>query len=244
MNVTPTIDHIVWDWNGTIFGDSRALIDATIDAFAACGMAPITRADYQRHHMQPITEFYNRLVGRRLTDREQADLDRSFHEAYARHRARVTLTGDAAEALELWAGTGKTQSLLSMYPHERLLPLVHEAGIAHHFTRIDGTDGIEIVRKAPHLRRHLEHLGLPAERVLIVGDSVDDCVAARECGVHCVVYHAGEDALHAREHFAELDVPIVPSLREVLDRLSHDGDLLAVRALSPETPVVAAVPGE
>ena len=25
-------EHIVWDWNGTVFGDSRALIESTIDA--------------------------------------------------------------------------------------------------------------------------------------------------------------------------------------------------------------------
>ena len=49
-----SIEHLVWDWNGTLFGDGRALIESTIEAFAAAGMPPITRELYQRHHSQPI----------------------------------------------------------------------------------------------------------------------------------------------------------------------------------------------
>jgi phosphoglycolate phosphatase-like HAD superfamily hydrolase len=234
------IEHIIWDWNGTIFGDSGALIDATIDTFAAAGLKPITRADYQRHHMQPITEFYNRLSGRQLTDEEQTRLDSGFHAAYARHREWVTLTADAVEALTLWSNAGKRQSLLSMYPHDRLMPLVTGAGIAGFFTRIDGTDGVEIRRKAPHLARHLRQLDVAPQRVLVIGDSVDDVVAAGECGVHCVVYHAGEDALHARDHFDGTGVPIVSSLREAVDRLLSGRDELAGRAADGGGPVVVA----
>lgn len=38
------IDHIVWDWNGTLFDDGDALVQATIDAFAAAGLSTVTRA--------------------------------------------------------------------------------------------------------------------------------------------------------------------------------------------------------
>lgn len=221
MNET-TVDHIVWDWNGTVFGDSRALIDATIDAFRACGLPAVSRADYQRHHTQPIPLFYERLAGRPLTDDEQRRLDRCFRAAYAGHRAGVTLTADATAALARWAATGKRQSLLSMYPHGALVPLVHDAGIASFFARIDGTTDHNVAHKAPHLARHLRRQHLPPARVLLVGDSVDDVRAARECGVDCVVYHPGADALHARDHFADLGVPLVATLRAAVE-YAHSG---------------------
>jgi len=208
--------HIVWDWNGTIFGDSDALIEATIDAFRACGLPAVTRADYQRHHTQPIPTFYERLAGRSLTDDEQRRLDRGFRTAYAGHRARATLTVDAVAALTRWAAIGGRQSLLSMYPHHELVPLVHTAGITSFFARIDGTTDHDVARKAPHLARHLQRQNLPPTRVLLVGDSVDDVRAARECGVDCLVYHPGAAALHAREHFADLDVPLVATLQEAV----------------------------
>jgi phosphoglycolate phosphatase-like HAD superfamily hydrolase len=212
-----TVEHIVWDWNGTIFGDSIALIEATIDAFRECGMSPVTRADYQRHHTQPIPTFYEHLAGRALTDDEQQRLDRAFRSAYARHRATATLTVDAIAALTRWSATGGRQSLLSMYPHDELVMLVDLAGIADFFVRIDGSTGRDVARKAPHLARHLRRQGLTPARTLLVGDSVDDALAARECGVHCVIYHPGADALHTRDHFADLGVPLVATLEEAVE---------------------------
>jgi phosphoglycolate phosphatase-like HAD superfamily hydrolase len=216
------VDHIVWDWNGTIFGDSFALIEATIDAFQACGLPTVTRADYQRHHTQPIPDFYQRLAGRPLTDDEQRHLDHCFRAAYAGHRARATLTADAVAALTRWAAGGRRQSLLSMYPHAELVPLVQTAGIASFFARIDGTTDHHVARKAPHLARHLQRQNLRPARVLLVGDSVDDVRAARECGVNCVVYHPGADALHARGHFADLGVPLVATLQAAVEYAQAD----------------------
>jgi phosphoglycolate phosphatase-like HAD superfamily hydrolase len=211
------IDHLVWDWNGTILGDSRALIAATIDAFRVCGLHPITLADYQRHHVQPIPLFYERLAGRVLTEQEQARLAECFMTAYAKHREAVTLTADALVALQQWAAAGHGQSLLSMFPHAALTPLVTAMGVAPFFARVDGSVGPDVSAKAPHLARHLEILDLKPDRVLLVGDSVDDARAAAACGVRCLLYHAGDDALHARDHFTGLGVTVVGSLREAVE---------------------------
>lgn len=210
------VEHIVWDWNGTLFGDSAALIAATIEAFHRCGLPPVTRDSYQRHHTQPIPAFYDRLAGRRLSALEQARLADCFREAYGRHRQTVTLTADAVRALSQWGESGGRQSLLSMYPHRDLLPLVTAAGIDHFFTAIDGSVGTSVARKAPHLARHLSRGRIPAASTLLVGDSVDDVRAAAECGIRCVVYHPSADALHARDHFTDLDTPIVPTLQDAV----------------------------
>lgn len=53
--------------------------------------------------------------------------------------------------------------------------------------------------------------------MVLVGDSVDDARTAQECGVRCVIYHAGVDVLHAREHVAQLGVPVVSSLQAAVD---------------------------
>ena len=207
-----SIEHIVWDWNGTLFGDSRALIEATIDAFRECALPAVTRADYQRQHVQPIPVFYERLAGRPLSDAEQDRLAACFQAAYARHRATVALTADAVDALTAWADAGGRQSLLSMYPHAGLVPLVEAAGLTTFFTRVDGSTGRDLARKAPHLARHLREQHIDPARALLVGDSLDDVHAARECGLRCIVYHPGADALHDRTHFATEAAPLVPTL--------------------------------
>ncbi|MFF5565786.1 HAD family hydrolase [Streptomyces sp. NPDC012623] len=239
----PFVRHIVWDWNGTLFNDSRALIDATIDAFTQCGMPPITIADYQSKHTQPIPEFYNRLAGRTLTDDEQNRLNECFQDAYQRYREKVALTVDSIAAMSRWRAANRQQSLLSMHPHDRLVPLVENAGIAAFFTRVDGAVGT-LTRKAPHLAEHLERQGIDAERAVVVGDSVDDARAAQVCGAHCLLYHPGADALHAREHFEELGVPVVETLAAAVSQLLDPaaGNLGRRLARSQEAAVIGVVP--
>jgi phosphoglycolate phosphatase-like HAD superfamily hydrolase len=223
------IKHIIWDWNGTIFADSRALIDATIEAFSAAEMLPLTVEMYQRHHCQPIPMFYNRLVGRELTTEEQQTLDQHFQRCYARYRDRLGLNPAARRAMDAWSAAGGSQSLLSMHPQQILVPLVRKAGIFDRFTLVQGLVDGESGRKAPHLERHLRSLGVDREEVLLVGDSVDDGRAAQECGTACILYHAGRDALHHLEHFSDLPFPVVGNLTEavtlLLDRQrTLDGD--------------------
>jgi len=90
-----TVEHIVWDWNGTLLGDGPALIEATIEAFRECGLPVVTREFYQLNHVQPIPLFYERLAGRTLTDAEHSRLAAGFETAYGKRRAAVTLTGRA-----------------------------------------------------------------------------------------------------------------------------------------------------
>jgi phosphoglycolate phosphatase-like HAD superfamily hydrolase len=217
------VEHIVWDWNGTLLGDGAALIESTIEAFRECGLPKVTRESYQRHHVQPIPLFYSRLAGRPLTGPEQTRLAVCFQTAYGKKRTTVTLTADALPALSLWAAAGGRQSLLSMYPHELLMPMVSAFGIAGYFTRVDGSAGREVAFKAPHLERHLREQGIDPARAVLIGDSLDDVRAAETCGVRSIVYHAGADALHDRSHFGAVVPSLVAAVASVLDE-SADGD--------------------
>lgn len=215
----PSVRHLVWDWNGTLFDDAAALIDSTAEAFEVFGLEAITRHDYQRLHVKPVRVFFERLAGRALTGTEHDTLLRLFREAYARRRNEIRLTHDAVAALTRWRDTGCSQSLLSMYRHTELVPLVERLGLAGLFDRVDGVTDAETGGKAPLLARHLEQLGIDPGSVALIGDSVDDALAARAAGAKCVLYHGGEHALHSIDHFGELGVPVVRSLRDGVERL-------------------------
>ena len=225
-----TVEHIVWDWNGTLLGDAPALIEATIEAFQECGLPVVTREFYQLRHVQPIPDFYERLAGRELSADEHKRVAECFDAAYGKRRPAVTLTADALAAMDLWAAAGGRQSLLSMYPHEALVPLVTAFGIYRFFTRIDGATGADRSRKAPFLARHLSVQGIEPARTVLIGDSVDDVAAAAECGVRSIVYHAGADALHHRSHFDAVVPSLVAAVESVLDEAAdRDGRDVAGR---------------
>jgi phosphoglycolate phosphatase-like HAD superfamily hydrolase len=211
------IQHIIWDWNGTLFNDSGAMIDATIHAFSVTGLSEVDVTTYQQHYMRPIPEFYNRLARRRLSDAEQRLLAKHYREAYENKLGGLTVAPAATDSLTQWQGVGGSQSVLSMHPHDELVRLAAQAGVMDFFTRVDGA----VVEnhdasKAPHLARHIARLAVDPEWILLVGDSVDDMMAARACGIRALSYHAGKTALHARWHFDGLGIPVVTCLREAV----------------------------
>jgi len=206
-------EHIVWDWNGTLFDDALVVYLASSQVFAARGLPSVTAAEYRTAYTRPIQDFYHRLFGRQLADGEFVGLDDAFHTAYQRTMAGVTLTTGARQALRDWRLGGRTQSLLSMFRHEQLMGLVGRYGIREEFLRIDGLVGPGGGPKVEHLIRHLAALRLDPAVVLLVGDSLDDADAAAEVGASCVLFNGG---YHDRSALEVAGVPIADTMTEVL----------------------------
>ncbi|WP_028804993.1 HAD family hydrolase [Streptomyces sp. 142MFCol3.1] len=207
--------HIVWDWNGTLFHDNEAIIGATNAAFAELGLEPITLERYRALYCVPVPKFYERLMGRLPTDVEWQIMDETFHRYYAEHRVACGLTEGATELLAGWRSAGHSQSILSMYVHDELVPLVRGFGIESHFIRVDGRTGPSGGSKAEHMVRHVGALsGVEPSRVVVIGDAADDALAARSVGAGAVLYTGGS---HGRASLEEAGVPVVDSLAEAVE---------------------------
>ncbi len=209
--------HLVWDWNGTLFDDQHLVIDGLNAVLDHAGAPRVDLATYQRLYTRPVKVFYERLLAREIGAEEWAEFDARYHDGYRAALHRAALTEDAPAVLETVRRGGGTQSLLSMWRHEELLPLVGELGIAGHFNRIDGVRGAGGGVKAPFLAAHLERLvadhGADPASVLMVGDALDDAAAAAEVGVGCVLYDGGS---HPREELEGAGAPVASSLTEAL----------------------------
>ncbi|MEU8778877.1 HAD family hydrolase [Streptomyces sp. NPDC048606] len=209
-------NHLVWDWNGTLLHDIDAVITATNASFAELGFPPITLETYRDLYVVPVPKFYERLMGRLPTEAEWLVMDEAFHRHYWVAADGAGLTEGARELLRDWQGDGLTQSLLSLAPHERLIPLVTAHGIDTHFLRVDGRVGPSHTTKAGHLVRHLaaiEPFGVTAARTVLIGDAVDDALAAAHVGARAVLYTGGS---HSRASLESAGVPVVDTLAEAV----------------------------
>jgi phosphoglycolate phosphatase-like HAD superfamily hydrolase len=208
--------HVVWDWNGTLLDDAAAVIAATVAAFAEADLPEVTEEDYRRHFTRPIRSFYERLIGRRVGPDEWVRLDHAFHDRYQALCDACSLTSGAVEALELVRERGWTQSLCSMLPEQYLLPEVERHGIAGYFIRVDGLRGEERGgTKSRHLAVHLNGLSRRPSRAVLIGDTVDDAVAARDAGVDCILLDGG-GGLHTSGDLASTGVPVVATLSKAM----------------------------
>ncbi|MFC9299187.1 HAD family hydrolase [Streptomyces sp. NPDC057011] len=208
--------HIVWDWNGTLLHDIDAVIAATNASFAEFGFPPITLETYRDLYVVPVPKFYERLMGRLPTEDEWTVMDETFHRHYWAAAEDAGLAEGARELLQDWQLAGLTQSLLSLAPHEKLVPLVRSHGIDRHFIRVDGRIGPSHTSKAGHLVRHMaamEATGVSARRTILIGDAVDDALAAAHVGARAVLYTGGS---HSRSSLESAGVPVVDTLADAV----------------------------
>lgn len=182
--------HLVWDWNGTLLDDLALVVEATNESLATVGRLRVTSESTRRDFRRPVIDYYAYVLGRPVTAAEFHALDEKFHAAYRARQDNCPLAADALDAIIAWPGT---QSVLSMLRHTDLVPAVARHGLLAHLLRVDGLRDLADAggNKAPHLRAHLAVLGLDPAECVLIGDSVDDAVAAAEVGAGVVLYEGG-----------------------------------------------------
>lgn len=216
------VTHLVWDWNGTLLHDIDAVISATNASFQEIGLPPITLERYRDLYCVPVPRFYERLMGRLPSDEEWAVMDEAFHRHYWTLAETAALAIGARQLLTEWQEAGLTQSLCSLAPHEYLLPLVRTHGIERHFVRVDGRTGQSNTGKAEQMMRHIAALeGVPPQRMVVIGDALDDAVAARHVGARAVLYTGGS---HSRASLEAAGVPVVDTLEEAVREAERMAD--------------------
>jgi phosphoglycolate phosphatase-like HAD superfamily hydrolase len=181
--------HLVWDWNGTLLDDLTLVVSSTNEAFASVGGRSVDPDEHRRQFRRPVAEFYAEMLERAVDAEEFGRLDRIFHDAYRVGLTTTALAADAMTAIRSWRGS---QSLLSMWFHDELVPAVEIYGLAGIFARVDGLRtevGGDL--KAGHLARHLAELGISGAQTVLIGDSLDDGAAADSVGAASVLYTGG-----------------------------------------------------
>nr|WP_205861063.1 HAD hydrolase-like protein [Planosporangium flavigriseum] len=192
--------------------DLTLVVAATNVSLTAIGGPEITTDDHRRDFRRPIADYYGHVLGRSLSTEEFLQLDRVYHDFYREGLLDCGLAADAEAAMKAWPGT---QSLLSMWFHEELVPEVTRRGLHAVFERIDGLrpDVVAGGHKAEHLVGHLDALGVAAADAVLIGDSADDAHAAAAVGAACVLYGGG---FTHPDRLAEVGVPVATSLLEAV----------------------------
>ncbi|WP_174527787.1 HAD family hydrolase [Micromonospora maritima] len=187
--MTGTRRHLVWDWNGTLLDDLDLVVRATNVAFASAGGPAVSADEHRTRFRRPIADYYAEMLGRAVDAEAFGALDRIFHDAYRAGLTSCALAADATSAIAAWPGS---QSLLSMWFHDELVPTVHTYGLTPHFRRVDGLRAaVGGGPKAEWLEKHLAELGLDGADVVLIGDSLDDADAATAVGAAAVLYTGG-----------------------------------------------------
>jgi len=190
--------HIVWDWNGTLLDDFSICVAAADRASRLAVGVGVSDNAYRKHFTRPIRTFYERLAARPVSDSEWRLIVQEYHSCYAELLETAVLRTGALAALECAGRQGMTQSLLSMAGHDQLVRLVRRHGLDRYFLVVDGSNGeARTASKRDMLVSHLRSVQrrcgteLAPHAVLLVGDTLDDAVAAAAVGARCALLADG-----------------------------------------------------
>ena len=211
------IQHVIWDWNGTLLDDVDITVQATIDWMASKGRHGVTKELVKQHSSRDYADFFAALLGRRPTDAEIKEARAYYQKIYAPARHTLPLAPDAKLALDEVDKAGMSQSLLSMAPHAELTELVDLHGLKRQFLRVDGDRTASMHSKVENLRNHLEALMLEPETVAMIGDALDDYEVSAQTGIQPILVDTG---MYSTERLEQTGAPVARSLTEAVLRLT------------------------
>ena len=201
--------YVLWDWNGTLFNDVEAGMNAANAMLRRRGIPEITLERYRASFGFPVRNFYT-AVGFRLEEEDWDAMAVEYHDLL-RGDPSQRLRDGALEALELVKSSGAGQSVISALRQDMLDEDTARAGVRRYMDRIYGVDNLDGATKLSRARELVAELGLAPGDAVMVGDTLHDLETAREVGAACILADVGHQSLAGR---VPQGVPVARSLVE------------------------------
>lgn len=203
--------HIMWDFNGTIFDDAQAGIDAVNKMLEERGLAIIeSRERYKEIFDFPIEDYYKGL-GFDFDSEPYEYLAPIWVELYSKNAESSELCPGVRETMERVRELGVEQSVLSACELGMLKRYLHKLGVDGYLSEIMGLDNIHARSKLALAYEWIEKN--KGARVLMIGDTTHDYETAQALGADCVLYAGGHQS---REKLERCGCPVVDEISEIL----------------------------
>jgi len=208
-------DHVIWDWNGTLFDDTRLCVEVMRAMLSDRDLGSFDEDRYRRLFTFPVRDYYKRLG----FDFERESFEKlavEFIDGYMHGWRNCSLRSDALSVSDALRERGLTQSILSAAEQTLLTDAATHFGLTERMTALIGIDDHHAVGKLDQGLAFLAELQVPVDRVLFVGDTVHDHEVALAMGVDSALVEGG----HAtRAKLEATGVAVLPSLSALLDWL-------------------------
>jgi phosphoglycolate phosphatase len=206
--------HIIWDWNGTLFDDAWLCVEVMNGILLRRRMPPLTPAYYQSIFDFPVIEYYQKL-GFDFSTEPFATISTEFITEYEKRRPECGLKPGALQALKGSKKRGITQSILSASKQTHLNQAIEQFRIRDMFGVVAGLDNHHAFGKTAIGRRLISEIGLDPEAILLIGDTIHDYEVAQAIGVDCCLIPSGHQN---PQRLASCGTRVINSFSELWNR--------------------------
>jgi len=205
------IEHIVWDWNGTLLDDAHICVQSLNTILRKRKMPTIDVQEYREQFSFPVREYYERL-GFSFDREDWHELAVEFHQAYNSLAKQARLRPHVHDTLALLKESGYSLAVLSASETSVLTSMMANLNVNGYFTVIQGLSNLYANSKIDLGRTLAQEFRFAPGRTLIVGDTDHDFEVARELGWHCLLVCGGHQT---EARLKACGCPVLPDLSAV-----------------------------
>lgn len=185
--MTPDKQAVIFDWNGTLFADTRLAVAATNRAIGLFGAPPSTVTRYQKEYSMPLKQMYVRLgCDEHEIDRRIDDIFEVWAAHYNERAQKLRLRRGARGVLHMLKENNHRAAILSNAGVEGISEHTRRLRVHHLFDDILANGHHELkdimhkADKGARLKAFANRHDL--RKALVVGDSPEEIEIAHEYG--------------------------------------------------------------
>jgi phosphoglycolate phosphatase len=201
------IDHVIWDWNGTLLNDVPHAVDTINLLLGQRGLPLMNIERYREIFSFPIRRYYEAL-GFDLQAEAFADLCDQFMDHFLAKVGECALAPGSRELLGQIKASGRKQSVLSATEQVSLLGMMSQFGLSHYFDFVFGIADRLAFSKVQRGHDLMRESGVPATRTLLIGDTDHDLEVGHALGISVLLVTHGHQSAERlkRLHHDVIDV--------------------------------------
>jgi phosphoglycolate phosphatase len=220
MNNPPkNYNHIIWDWNGTLFNDVELCANIMNLLLTQESLPNISIQRYKEIFTFPVIEYY-KIAGHTFKNKSFEVLGKQFMDEYEARKNNCDLFIGARNLLVELQLRNIKQHLLSAYEQNSLNRILKYFAIDSYFQNVVGLDNIYASGKshlAKKLAERIRNNGTTG-KILLIGDTIHDYEVAKEINSECIlISHGHQD----EERLLNLDIQVVRNFNELSNILKE-----------------------
>ena len=206
-------DHIIWDWNGTLFNDVELCATIMNLLLTQESLPNISIQRYREIFTFPVIDYY-KIAGHTFKYNSFEILGKQFMVEYELRKSDCKLFPGVIELLSALQEKNIKQHLLSAYEQQSLNKIIKLYSIDNYFQNVVGLDNIYASGKsqlARDLAKRISSNGT-AGNILLIGDTIHDYEVAREINADCIlISHGHQD----EKRLLKLGIPVAKNFNEL-----------------------------
>ncbi|HUQ84831.1 MAG TPA: HAD hydrolase-like protein [Candidatus Limnocylindrales bacterium] len=181
------IKLVSFDWNGTLFADTTALVKGVNVILKLFNHKPVTIQEYRNHFDVPVRRTYIGVgLSESQVDNNSKLIAETYHPIYEASAAKSRTRANSKKLLR-WLEKEKISSIIfSNHIEDKIIMQLKRLKIERYFSTVLANYHIESSQKSrmkkEKLREYIKIKKLRPMDVLIIGDTIEEVEIGKELG--------------------------------------------------------------